>query len=184
MLYTSNSLMRVFVNYCIVHSLVKYLLIIESVLLVYCQMSKFSALSCWEQVTYDKIMMMMSALYSTSKLSWIFIWLAHSKLTVHGTCRSPLTHPDSELTNLCSYSLMLCSWQKSNKYQFYSLCFDLIRARTHNLPHLRQARLPLHHWCGLYYTRGEHANHYTTNAVQIIINTYMSTGISTTFSSC
>ena len=25
-----------------------------------------------------------------------------------------------------------------------------IRARTHDLPHWRRARLPLHHWCGLY----------------------------------
>ena len=45
-------------------------------------------------------------------------------------------------------SLMLRAQRKSNKYQFYSLWFDPIRARTHDLR-----------------TRGEQANHYTSEAV-------------------
>ena len=38
---------------------------------------------------------------------------------------------------------------RSNKYQFYSLWFDPIRARTHNLSHSRRACKPLHHRCGI-----------------------------------
>jgi hypothetical protein len=37
----------------------------------------FSARSLWEQVTFDEMMMMMSALYYTNTLSWIFIVLTH-----------------------------------------------------------------------------------------------------------
>ena len=35
-----------------------------------------------------------------------------------------------------SFSLMLHTWQRSNKYQFYSFWFD----PTHDLPHSRRAR--------------------------------------------
>ena len=36
-----------------------------------------------------------------------------------------MTHyPDSESTSLCSSSLMLHAYRRSNKYQFYSLWFD------------------------------------------------------------
>jgi hypothetical protein len=35
---------------------------------------------------------------------------------------------------------------------------------THELPHSRRARYPLHHWWPtIYRTRGEHATHYTTD---------------------
>jgi hypothetical protein len=33
-------------------------------------------------------------------------------------------YPDSEPTSLCSFSLMLHAYRRSNKYQFYSLWFD------------------------------------------------------------
>jgi hypothetical protein len=39
-------------------------------------------------------------------------------------------YPDPEPTSLCSFSLMMRSYRRSNKYQFYSLCFAPIRART------------------------------------------------------
>ena len=40
-------------------------------------------------------------------------------------CRPIQTHYlNSEQTSLCSFSLMLHAWWRSNKYQFYSLWFD------------------------------------------------------------
>ena len=73
-----------------------------------------------------------------------------TETTVGGqTCCSTLTHyPDSESTSLSAFSLMLCAWRRSNKYQFYSLWFDPIWSQTHDLPHLRRAREPIHHRCG------------------------------------
>ena len=67
-----------------------------------------------------------------------------TETTVRGqTCHSTRTHfPDSGPTSLCSFSL------RSNKYQFYSLRFDPIRAPTHDLPYSRRARQPLCHQCG------------------------------------
>ena len=47
----------------------------------------------------------------------------------------------------CSYSLMLHIYQRNIKYQYYSLCLDLIGTWTHDLLHSRRARQPLHHWC-------------------------------------
>ena len=44
---------------------------------------------------------------------------------------------------------MLHAKRRNNKYQFYSLWFDLIRDRTHNLPHSRWACLPLQRWACL-----------------------------------
>jgi hypothetical protein len=38
-------------------------------------------------------------------------------------------------------SLVLPAWWRSNTYQFYSLWFDPTEARTHDLQHLRQARV-------------------------------------------
>ena len=60
-----------------------------------------------------------------------------TETTVRGyTCRSTRTHyPYFEPTSLCSYSLILCAWQRSSKYQLYSLWFDTIETRTHVLPH-------------------------------------------------
>ena len=45
-------------------------------------------------------------------------------------------YTDSDLTNLCSYSLFLSACRRSSTYQFYSAYFDLIRDKTHDLPHL------------------------------------------------
>jgi hypothetical protein len=44
--------------------------------------------------------------------------------------------------------------RRSNEYQFYSLWFDLTRARTHDLPHLG-------------------VNHYTTDAVKLQVGKYL-----------
>jgi hypothetical protein len=53
----------------------------------------------------------------------------------------------SEPTSLCFNSLMLRVWLRSDKYQFYSLWFDTTGSRTHDLPHSKQAYLPLlHRW--------------------------------------
>jgi hypothetical protein len=49
-------------------------------------------------------------------------------------------YPDSEPNSLCSYSLMLRALRRCNKYQFYSLWFDPIGTRAHDLPHWRRAR--------------------------------------------
>ena len=46
-------------------------------------------------------------------------------------------HPDSEPTNLWSFSLILHTKQRSNKYQFHSLWLDPIGTQTHNLPLLK-----------------------------------------------
>ena len=94
-------------------------------------------------------MMMRSALYQTNTLAG-FLQYQLTETTVCGyTCRSTLIHyPDSKPTSLCSFSLMQHTQRRSNKYQFCSLWFDPIRTRTHDLPHSRQARKPLHHQCG------------------------------------
>ena len=55
--------------------------------------------------------------------------------------------PDSEPSSLCSYSVMLHALWRSGRYQFYSFCLYLTRTRTHNLPHSRWTRKPLHHRC-------------------------------------
>jgi hypothetical protein len=65
-----------------------------------------------------------------------------------------LTHySDSEPTSLCSYSLLLCAYQKNSKYQFYMLLFGLT-------------------WPGLepmmYCTRGEYAINYNNDVVYLI----------------
>jgi hypothetical protein len=44
------------------------------------------------------------------------------------------------LSSLCSFSLMLRATRRSNKYQFYSLWFDPIGARTHDLLQSRRIR--------------------------------------------
>jgi hypothetical protein len=45
---------------------------------------------------------------------------------------------------ICSFSLILRAERRSNTYQFYSLWFDPIGARTHDLPRPRRAHQPLH----------------------------------------
>jgi hypothetical protein len=42
-------------------------------------------------------------------------------------------YPDSEPTSICSFSLILRAYRRSNKYQFYSRWFDPIGTRTHDL---------------------------------------------------
>ena len=91
-------------------------------------------------------MIIMSALEQINTLSWDFIVTTVCKKT----CCNTLTHySDSEQTSLCSFSLLLHAQQRSNKYHFYSLWFYLTGSRTHNLPHWRRARKPLHYQCCL-----------------------------------
>ena len=73
-----------------------------------------------------------------------FLQCQLTETTVRGqTCCPTRTHySDSEPTSLCSFSLMLRASWRSNKYILHSLWFGSI-----------------------YRTRGEHANHYATDAV-------------------
>jgi hypothetical protein len=48
---------------------------------------------------------------------------------------------DSEPTNLWSFSLMLHTKQRSNKYQFHSLWFDPTGTQPHDLPHSKLSTL-------------------------------------------
>jgi hypothetical protein len=60
----------------------------------------------------------------TRPTHWVVFYSASS---LKQQCRSTRTHyPDSEPTSLCSFSLMLHAYQRSNKYQFYSLWLDPI----------------------------------------------------------
>ena len=74
-------------------------------------------------------MMMRSTLYQTNTLT------ASSLKQQSGdrrqTCYPTRTHyNDCEPTSLCSFSLMLCAQQRSNKYQFHSLWCDPTGARN------------------------------------------------------
>jgi hypothetical protein len=67
---------------------------------------------------------------------------------------APLTHYyDSEPTSLSSYSLMLRALRWGNKYKFivFGLTWSVIEPT-------------------IYHTLGEHANHYTTDAVSLKCN--------------
>jgi hypothetical protein len=100
----------------------------------------FLALSWWGQVNFQ---------WDDDKVC--FVLDQHAELDFHsasslkqqsaGRHDAPLwTHySDSEPTSLCSFFLMLHTKQKGNKYQYHSLRFDPIWARTHNLPHSRRA---------------------------------------------
>ena len=46
------------------------------------------------------------------------------------------------------YSLVLCAYQRSSKYQFHGHWLDQTRSLTHNLPHSRWAWDPLQYRCG------------------------------------
>ena len=73
-------------------------------------------------------------------------WQGELTTVIGQICGSTRTHySDSEPTSLCSFSLMLRSQRRSNKYQFYILLFDKTAVRTHNLSHSRRARLTMHY---------------------------------------
>ena len=94
-------------------------------------------------------MMMRFALNQTNNAQLDFYTASSMKQQSVQSCCTTLTYyPDSEPTSLCSFSLMLCAQWRSNKYQFYSLWFDLIGLEL-----------------TIYRTRGEHANHYVNDAV-------------------
>ena len=77
------------------------------------------------------------------------LWQGELTTIIGQICRSTRTHySDSEPTSLCSFSLMLRSQRRSNKYQFYIVLFNKIAARTHNLSHSKRARQPLRYRCG------------------------------------
>jgi len=75
------------------------------------------------------------------------IWWAHAKLDFYtsssliqqsakSTCRSTRTYyPYSESTSLCSYSVKLGAYLRSNIYRLYILWFDSTGAGTHDLRH-------------------------------------------------
>ena len=76
--------------------------------------------------------MMRSALYQTNTLSWNFIVLAET--TVSGQTSTWTDYAVFRQTSLCSFSLMLHTQRRSNKYQLYILWFDSIRTRTDDIP--------------------------------------------------
>ena len=77
------------------------------------------------------------------------LWQGELTTVIGQICLSTRTHySDSEPTSICSFSLMLRSYRRSNKYQVYILLFD------------RPQFVPT-----IYFSRGEHANHYATDAV-------------------
>ena len=75
----------------------------------------------------------------TRRVGLYYCWLTET--TVRGqTCRSTRTYYSaSKPTSLCSFSLMLRSYRRSNKYQINSVWFDPTGARTHDLPHSKRA---------------------------------------------
>ena len=102
-----------------------------------CLTQQFSAISWPEQANFqwddDEVYFVLD---QHNMLSWIFfIMLDHWLNSLHIDMSPTRTHyPDSEPTCLCSFSLMLHVKWRSNKYQFYSLWFDPIGSRTHDLP--------------------------------------------------
>ena len=111
----------------------------------YCQLTPiqqfFSPIMTRKSLFFNE-MMMMSSLYEINNLTLKFLQYQLTETTVRGqTCRSTLTHySDSEPTNLCSFSFMLCAQRRSNKYQFLSLWFDLTGVPIYDLLHSRRAR--------------------------------------------
>ena len=95
-------------------------------------------------------MMMRPALFQTNTLSWIFIVLAHwnNSLQVIMSLHSGTLFWFQGNQFVCSFSLMLRAYRRSNKYQFYSLWFYLTRTRTYD-------------FCN----RCKHTNHDATDAV-------------------
>ena len=78
-------------------------------------------------------MTMRSTLYYTNTLSWILQCQLTETTVRRQTYRLTWKHyPDSEPTCLCSFSLLLYALRRSNKYQYYCLWCDPIRARPHN----------------------------------------------------
>ena len=86
-------------------------------------------------------MMMRFALFWTNTLSWIFIVLAHWNNSPR-IAKSP--HSDTLSWFRPNQSLLFllngACLAENHKYQFYSLWFVPIGARTHDLPHSRLAR--------------------------------------------
>ena len=80
-----------------------------------------SAISWREQINFNEMMMMRSALYYWPTRLVAFLYSA-SSLKQQSADRhvAPLGHIIMiEPTILCSFSLMLRAWRRSNKYQFY-----------------------------------------------------------------
>ena len=56
---------------------------------------------------------------------------------------SSTLYPDSKSNSHCSWSFMphACIWRRSERYQFYSLCFDPTVVRTHNLSTVKMSKM-------------------------------------------
>ena len=113
--------------------------------------------------------MLMSALYQTNTLSWIFIQFTETTVRVQ-TCRSNRKHySDSVTISLCSFSLMLRPQRRSNKYK--SLKSGFTRPGLEPTIYQTRGEHTNHYTTDeptIYHTRGEHTNHYTTDAVKLL----------------
>jgi hypothetical protein len=108
--------------------------LIEQVIVAWRQFSNFSAISWREQAHFQRDDEVRCVLDQHADLHFY----SASSLKQHSAGRhvAPLnTLFWSEPTSLCFNSLILHVWQRSNKYQFYSLWFDPSASRTHDLPH-------------------------------------------------
>ena len=101
------------------------------------------------KLIFNEMMIMMSTLYKTNMLSWIFLVLTHWN--------------NSPRVDMSLHSDTL-SWFRANQYllfllnaaclaekqqlPIYNLWFDTTGARTHDLPHSRRSRWPLRPRCG------------------------------------
>ena len=97
-------------------------------------------------------MMMRSILYLSDTLSWIFIVIAHWN-----------NSPRIDMSNISD----ILSWFRANQSLLFLLNAACLEARNTNFIVFGLT------WSGLeptiYLTRGEHANHYITDAVRCIL---------------
>ena len=113
----------------------------EWVVVIWTQMRNLSAIPWWEQVTFDE---MMSTLYYTNTLSWIFIVLAHWN---NSLCVDMSFHSDK------------LPWFRTNQ----SLLFLLNAACLAEMQQISNINFIV--FSLTYHTQGKNANHYTTNMV-------------------
>jgi hypothetical protein len=109
------------------------------------QMSNVSAISWWEQLTFDEMIMM----YETNTL--LFDFYSASSLKQQSAGRHVYSLGNILILSLGSFSLMLCAWLLSKKYHFIVFLLTWPRLK----PMINR-------------TCGKHANDYTTNPVTLI----------------
>ena len=119
-------------------------------IIAYRQMSNFAAISWREQVTFNEMMMMSGICFVLDQHAEVDFYSARSlkqQSAGRRQCRSTRSHySDSEPTSLCSYSIMLSGEALNTNFKV----FGLTRPGLESM---------------IYHTRGEHVNHYTTDAV-------------------